>query len=114
MKMKTKPLFMFLLVFALFIAMPADKGWTGDDQLIKSCEKCIDKVINKCRCKAALLESSRSVNLRCCAAESSKKVVFLSENKTILINEMIKNGIGTKPHQVEYYLSQRFRESKNE
>lgn len=80
---------------------------TGNEQLRKYYNEFISKCISKNHSKAGL-QSSKSANLRSCGTLSKQKVVFLTNNQNMLVNEMIKNQIGTKPYKIEYYLNKRF------
>jgi len=79
------------------------------DQLLKFYESCIAKKIANCRAKTAL-KTSRSVNLRRKADLATKQLIFFTTNKSMLINEMVDQGIGQKHYKVDYYLNKRFGE----
>ena len=79
-------------------------------QLKKYYENFINEKISKCRSKAQLKES-RSAHLQNCAAVESKKATFLSENKEMLIKEMLKRDIGVKSYKIEYFLNKIFYEN---
>lgn len=81
---------------------------TGENaQLKKYYKTYISKCISKNQSKAGL-QASRSKNLRSCGALSRQKVIFLTNNQNMLVDEMIKNKIGTKPYKIDHYLNQRF------
>ncbi len=98
-----------VMAVALTVALP-DAGQTGEnEQLKKYYNDFISKCISKNKSKTDL-QASRSANLRSCGALSKQKVIFLTNNQNMLVDEMIKNKIGTKPYKVEYYLNKRFHE----
>ena len=67
----------------------------------------INERILKCEIKATMYNSN-SKNI-CKEAELAKlQAKYLKSNKEKLIQNMIDNGIGTKPHQVHYYLIKNF------
>ena len=109
--MKGRVLFIAILVMALalMVALP-NTGQAGENEQLKKYYKdYISKCILKNQSKAGL-KNSKSANLRSCGALSKQKVVFLTNNQNMLVNEMIKNKVGTKPYKVEYYLNKRFHE----
>ena len=79
-------------------------------QLMKYYENFINEKIAKCHSKAQL-KDSKSVHLQSCAAKEIKKATFLSENKEMLIQEMVKRDIGMKQYKIEYFLNKKFYES---
>ena len=40
-----------------------------------------------------------------------KKATYLSENKEMLIKEMVKREIGVKQYRIEYFLNKKFYEN---
>jgi hypothetical protein len=99
-----------LVSFILLITgMPAAGQPESKDQLLKFYERCITKKIANCWAKTDL-RNSRSVNLRQRADLATKKLVFFTANKNMLINEMVDQEIGQKHYKVDYYLNKRFSE----
>jgi hypothetical protein len=70
----------------------------------------IDDTVARYNGKAEL-RNSRSTNVRSDAALYAFKAQFLERYKSELIGDMISAGIGTKPHQIQFYLNQRFFET---
>ena len=67
--------------------------------------------ISECICKyksKAALQNSKSENLRRSGVIYERKAVFLTNYQNVLIDEMIRKKIGTKPYKVDYYLNERF------
>jgi len=81
----------------------------SDEHLKKIYETCIAKKIAKCQSKT-ILKTSRSENLQLTAEIAANQARFLSLNKDTLVNEMMEEGIGQKPYQIEHYLNSRFYE----
>lgn len=81
-----------------------------DEQLNKFYKDYISEKIAKVQAKISL-KTSRSANLRLAAAKAEKQAEFLTVNKDILADEMVKQDIGQKPYKVEKYLNERFFES---
>ena len=79
----------------------------SDEQLNKFYEDYISEKIAKSQSKTSL-KTSRSENLRLAAEKAEKQVRFLTLNKDILVDEMIKQDIGQKPYKIERYLKKRF------
>jgi hypothetical protein len=79
----------------------------SDEQLNKFYETYISEKIAKSQSKANLKTSS-SENLRLAAEKAEKHVRFLTLNKDILVDEMIKQDIGQKSYKIEKYLKKRF------
>ena len=78
-----------------------------DEQLNEFYENYISEKIVKSQSKTNL-KTSRSENLRLAAEKAEKQVRFLTLNKDILVDEMIKQDIGQKPYKIEKYLTKRF------
>jgi len=70
-------------------------------------ENFINEKISKCYSKAQLKES-KSAHLQNYAAMEIKKATFLSENKEMLIKEMVKRDMGVKQYKIEYFLNRQF------
>jgi len=95
------------VALALMVALP-DTGHAGE---IEQLTKYYTEYISKCICKnesKATLQTSRSVNLRKSGAIYEQKAVFLKNYQTVLVDEMIREEIGTKPYKIDYYLNKRF------
>jgi hypothetical protein len=95
-------LFMAVIGASLTTAQSASK-----DQMVRYYEICITKKIANCKAKT-VLRTSRSVNLRQKADQSTRQATYFTSNKNKLINEMIEQGVGQKRYKVEYYLNKRF------
>ena len=107
MRGKTLAIMTMVVVITLTGALSA-LGQSGENEQMKKFYKdYIAKCISKNESKAGL-EASKSANLRSCGILSKQKVVFLTNNQNMLVNEMIKKQIGTKPYKIEYYLNKRF------
>jgi hypothetical protein len=101
-----------VMIFAFFLgalsAICAEID--NDSQLMKYYENFINDKIAKCHSKAQL-KDSKLVHLQSCAAKEIKRAAFLSENKEMLIQEMVKRDIGMKQYKIEYFLNKKFYES---
>ena len=96
-----------LMVFTLIGAFPL-KGFSGEaEQLKKHYNDYISQSIAKNQSKASL-QNSRSVKLRICGVLCEQKVVFLTNHRETLVDEMIENQIGTKAYKIDHYLNRRF------
>ena len=98
---------MIVMALALIIALP-NTGQTGENEQL---EIYYMEYISECICKnesKAALQNSRSENLRRDGMIYERKAVFLTNNQNVLIDEMIRKGIGTNPYKVDYYLNKRF------
>ena len=93
----------------LMVAVSVTAQGAETEQLKKYYKDYISKCIFKNQSKAGL-QTSKSANLRSCGALYKQKVVFLTNNQNMLVNEMIKNQVGKKPYKMEYYLNKRFHE----
>ena len=111
--MNGKALFAVTMVvaFALMVILP-NTGQTGEnEQLKKYYQDYITKCISKNQSKATL-QTSKSENLRNSGNLSKQKIIFLTNNQNTLVNEMIKNKVGTKPYKIDYFLNKKFHETK--
>jgi hypothetical protein len=99
-----------LLVMALSGASLVTAQSASKDQLVKFYESCITKKISNCNAKT-VLKTSRSANLRHKADLATRQVTYFKSNKSMLINEMVEQGIGQKHYKVEHYLNKRFFET---
>ena len=102
----------FVTILAIFLgALPAICEEIEQNSQIKGYyENFINEKISKCYSKAQLIES-RSTHLQNCAVRGIKKATFLSENKEMLIEEMVKSDIGVKRYKIEYFLNRQFYEN---
>lgn len=99
-----------LIMAVILIGAISAAGQSGENEQLKKYYKdYISKCISKNQSKAGL-QTSKSANLRSCGALSKQKAIYLTNNQNMLINEMIKNQVGTKPYKIEYYLNKRFHE----
>ena len=98
-------LFMAVIGASLTAAQSASKN-----QLVQFYEICITKKISNCSAKTDR-KTSRFANLRRKADLAARQVTYFTSNKNMLINEMVEQGIGRKPHKVEHYLNKRFFET---
>ena len=105
-------LVIFVTILAFFLgalsAICADID--KNTQLNKYYENIVNEKISKCNSKAQFKES-KSVHLQNCAAMEIKKATYLSENKEMLIKEMVKREIGVKQYKIEYFLNKKFYEN---
>ena len=99
-----------VLVMAVISASLAAAQSASKDQLVKFYQSCITKKISNCNAKT-VLKTSRSANLRQKADLAARQVTYFTSNKTMLINEMVEQGIGQKQYKVEHYLNKRFFET---
>jgi hypothetical protein len=81
----------------------------SDEQLYKFYDNYVSEKIAKRQSKTNL-KTSRSENLQRTAEKAEKQVRFLTLNKDILVDGMIKQDIGQKPYKIEKYLNKRFSE----
>lgn len=101
-------------IFGLFLgASTATSDGNNSDQLTDFYESFINDKVAQCFSRTGLIKSSSS-NIQNWAEKEFKKAVFLSENKNLLIKELIKNDIGRKPYKIEYFLNKKFYEMKLE
>ena len=111
MKRKILPV-IFVTILAFYLgAIPAIcKEIDKNSQLKKYYGHFINEKISKCHSKAQL-KKSKSKHLQNYAAMEIKKAAFLSENKELLIKEMVKREIGVKQYKIEYFLNTQFYEN---
>jgi hypothetical protein len=105
----------FMTIFASFLgklSAISEDSQNTHTQIKNYYENMINETISKCHSKAQLRES-KSANLQSCAAVKLKKANFLSKNKEMLINEMVKKAIDAKQYKIEYFLNKKFREYSN-
>ena len=80
---------------------------TTKDKLELFYGACIEKMISNCQDKSGMCDSKPG-NMRRSAALYSMKAGFLRIHKSELIQDMIARDVGTKQHQICYYLNERF------
>lgn len=68
----------------------------------------IDELISRCEYKEATMFDSKLKNIRQAAAMACLKAAFLRTHKKILIEKLIAEGVGTKPHKIEHYINKEF------
>ncbi len=100
------------VMFVTLIGVLPVMGQAGEDEKLRRYyNDYILKCISKSQSKASL-QTSQYQNLKSCGTLSKQKFIFLTNNQDRLVDEMIKNKIGTKSYKIEYYLNQRFYETK--
>ena len=109
MKGKALVVITMAVVVTLTGAMSSTGQTEESEQLKKYYKAFIIKCISKNQSKAGL-QTSKSENLRSCGKIYKQKAVFLTNNQNVLVDEMIRKEIGTKPYKVDYYLNKRFNE----
>jgi hypothetical protein len=102
---------MMFLAVVLIGALPTTVQAGDEGQLEAYYNEYISHSIVKNQSKANL-QTSRSANLRLSGNQCAQKVDFLTNHRSMLVNEMIENDIGTKPYKIDYYLNKRFHEMK--
>ncbi len=101
-----------MVTFVTLIGALPVTGQAGENEKLKKYyNDYILKCISKNQSKISL-QTSQSENLQSCGALSKQKFIFLTNNQNILVDEMIKNKIGTKSYKIDYYLNKRFYETK--
>ena len=110
MRGKTFVIATMIMVFIFLGALSGTAQRSQNEQLKKYYKDYIAKCISKNKSKAGL-QASKSANLRRCGALSQKKVIFLTNNQNMLVNEMIENQVGTKPYKIDHYLNKRFHQA---
>ena len=99
-----------MIMAVVLMGVISETGQSGEnEQLAKYYQEHISKCISKNKSKA-VLQTSKSENLRSCGKIYKQKAVFLTNNQNVLVDEMIRKEIGTKPYKVDYYLNKRFNE----
>lgn len=97
-----------MIMAVVLMGVISATGQSGEnEQLAKYYQEHISKCISKNKSKASL-QTSKSENLRSCGTIYKQKAVFLTNNQNLLVDEMIRKEIGTKPYKVDYYLKKRF------
>jgi hypothetical protein len=104
---KALAIFFVIAFLSLFGAHSAMSVETKSAELAGLYGSYIDKHISRCDSKAAR-KNAKSEQIRQEAALHCLMGHFYRDHRTALINDMIAEGIGTKKHQVDYYLNGRF------
>ena len=99
-----------MIMAVVLMGVISATGQNGENEkLAQYYQEHISKCISKNKSKA-VLQTSKSENLRSCGKIYKQKAVFLTNNQNVLVDEMIRQEIGTKPYKVDYYLNKRFNE----
>ncbi len=64
---------------------------------------CMEKKIEQCQRKSELANSERK-NVSAAGVKARDQLIFYQNNKERLVNEMIRQGVPTNRHKVEYFL----------
>jgi hypothetical protein len=80
---------------------------TTKDKLELFYDACIEKLISNCQDKL-VMRRSKHENIRRSAALYCLKAGFLRIHKSELIQDMLTQEVGTKQHQICYFLNERF------
>jgi len=107
MKLKKLVLLLGIILLMLIWVSPITAQDSKEGKYISSYRMIVNERILKCEIKATRYNSN-SKNIRKEAALSKLQAKYLKNNKEKLVQNMIDNDIGTKPHQVNYYLIKNF------
>jgi len=88
-------------------ALPAYGDESPADQQKSYYLKCINEEIDNYSCKVALT-TSRSKNLQTYGEKAALRTAFLSQNRDVLVQEMVAQKVSLRPQAVQQYLRQRF------
>ena len=108
--MYSKPMIVCLIiVLAAMIAVHQPSGIAGEKKdLAPYYESCVIKKIEMCKSQAALLHTSRSVNLRNYARIQAQMAEFYNAEKKMLVNTMIQMDLEPKDYKIERFLDDQF------
>ena len=108
--MYSKPLIIFLMTaLGAMIAVQDPNGIAGEkEDLSQYYESCVVTRIQMCESQAALLHTSRSVNLRNYAKVQAQMAQFYAAEKTMLVNTMIQMDLEPKDYKIERFLDDQF------
>lgn len=98
-----------LLLITLMVAQGSSQNRDTTNMAGKY-EKMIDKCIDKCRQKTALL-ASNSPNVRQHAIRACLKGAYLHVHKKELVTYLLAVQVAPTQHRVEYHLNKRFYQS---
>ena len=104
--MKTKIVATLFILTILTSAGPAVADGTQQEDFYSTC---IDNKIALCESKS-ILNDSRSSTLCDYAGLNQTKAEFYRNNRTELVQEMVKQDVTMKPHRVDYFLNKAFYE----
>lgn len=107
MKFKKLLLLLGIILLMLIWVSPITAQDSIGDKHISLYRMIVNERILKCEIKATRYNSN-SKNIRKEAALAKLQAKYLKNNKEKLVQNMIDNDIGTKPHQVNYYLIKNF------
>ncbi len=103
MKLKKLLILLGITLLMLIWVSPITAQDSKNGKNISLYRMIINERILKCEIKATRY-NSKSKNIRKEAALAKLQAKYLKNNKEKLIQNMIDNDIGEKPHQVQYYL----------
>jgi hypothetical protein len=104
---KTFAIIFMVTILGLFGAHSAMSLDTKTTELESFYGNYIDRHISRCESKSARI-NSKSEHIRHEAALHTLMGAFFRDHRDELVKEMIAKDIGTKKHQVDYYLNSRF------
>lgn len=107
MKLKKLVLLLGIILLMLIWVSPITAQDSIGGKHISLYRMIVNERILKCEIKATRYNSN-SKNIRKEAALAKLQAQYLKNNKEKLVQNMIDNDIGTKPHQVNYYLIKNF------
>ena len=88
-------------------ALPARGDESPVDQQQNYYLKCINAEIDNYSCKVGYA-TSRSKNLQAYGESAARRTAFLTQNRDVLVQEMLAQKVSMRPHAVQQYLRQRF------
>ena len=108
--MYSKPLIICLMiVLGAMIAVYHPTGIAGEKKdLAPYYESCVVKKIEMCKSQAAMLQTSRSANLRKYARIQAQMAHYYNAEKKMLVNTMIQMDLEPKDYKIERFLDDQF------
>ncbi len=107
MKLKKLLILLGITLLMLIWVSPITAQDSKGDKHISLYRMIVNERILKCEIKSTMYNSN-SKNIRKEAALAKQQAKYLKNNKEKLVQNMMDNDIGTKPHQVHYYLIKNF------
>ena len=107
--MKTRLIISMAMVglAATLWALPARSDDSPVEKQASYYLNCINEEIDNYSCKVALT-TSRSKNLQTYGEKAALRTAFLSQNRDVLVQEMVAQKVSLRPQAVQQYLRQRF------
>jgi hypothetical protein len=102
-----KPMIIFMSTMIVLLATQAYAADSGPSRAYY--DACINRKITDCQKIAHLFRQCSNPRMESLRTMRSRQADFYREHKSQLVEQMMKNGLGTRLHRIDYFLITEFK-----